>query len=106
MPDICTADSGVCATCGHFWHAPMKVGGRIVAWDTYCSECNNEHPYVPRPCGAAMVEGPCAVCGDLDADHDTLSRYDTYGGDDTPVATCFTYVPTGHCPVHGAAVAA
>lgn len=42
----CAAVDEECATCGHAMHAPMRVAGRIVKWDTYCSDCNSEHPFV------------------------------------------------------------
>ena len=63
MPDICTADSGVCATCGlrdvehHERYVEYPVGAY---WERLQRQLDPlggpPHPYTPRPCGAAL---PC-----------------------------------------------
>ena len=59
--DTCTADSGTCATCERDrWpddahHTFRQLPDAPVGY-CYCTEHQNaHHPYVPRPCGAALL---------------------------------------------------
>ena len=53
----CTADSGVCETCGQVRHSLLYQHDTMLYVPRH-----DIHPYVPRPCGAAFALA-CRGCG-------------------------------------------
>ena len=47
----CTADSGVCETCGQVRHSLLYQHDTMLYVPRH-----DIHPYVPRPCGAVLVQ--------------------------------------------------
>ena len=58
----CIADSGTCATCGDSktdhegFCAACIAKGEAAGVERWVYEAAAAHPYVPRPCGAVLVQ--------------------------------------------------